>query len=504
MIKIDEKNGQVLGRILVSGELKLKTPLIIGSGGGGETDNDLLRAKDGKPFIPGTSWAGAVRDYFYNEDDFNPWFDTFFGSELDKGKKSESGKEYQSALITSDLFLKDESPYIPEYRTNVFIDGKTATAEDGKLFDYEVIPAGKSFDFHFELALRQEIFNNSNEKNTNAERLAAMIDYTHSLIKLLQQGQMLLGAKTNSGFGRVVLTNILYRHFDFKNPEDRLDWFSGKRDLYAYEKVKDKPAEYFEKAKKSFMDISGSFFVEDSVIVREYLENDPNVDYQNFRSNNKPVLPGTSLKGVIRQQALKIFNTLGIDAGKKGLDHYLNQLFGWVETDDKIIDADSAKALRGRVSISESIIEGGKEANQTRIKIDYFTGGVLEHALFSEKPIWSRGKAVINLNLRIKNIAKKSNDDDTQSGKENEEILTDAAIILQVMKDLWDGDLPVGGEASIGRGRLKGNYLQIDFGERRAILARDGDKLLIQDEKNLLEKIENAWEKFLVSKEVAQ
>jgi CRISPR/Cas system CSM-associated protein Csm3 (group 7 of RAMP superfamily) len=499
MIKQDEKNGRVLGRILVSGELKLKTPLIIGSGDGDETDNDLLRDRDGLPFIPGTSWAGAVRDYFYDEDDSNPWFEAFFGSELDKEKDQE--KEYQSALITSDLFLIDKSPYIPEYRTNVVIEGKTGTAEEGKLFDYEVIPAGKSFDFQCEIVLRQEIFHNPNAENTNAQRLAAMIDYTHSIITLLQQGQMVLGAKTNSGFGRVVLTNVLFRHFDFSNPEDRLDWFSGKRDLFPYEKEKNKPAGYFEKAKKSVLDISGSFFVEDSIIIREYLENDPDADYRSFHSNNKAVLPGTSLKGVIRQRAAKIFNTLGIDQNKKAMEQYLNQLFGWVETNGKNGDLDSAKALRGRVSISESIIEGGREANQTRIKIDYFTGGVLEHALFSEKPIWSHGKAVINLNLRIKKIAKREDD---QHQEKNEEILTDAAIILQVMKDLWDGDLPVGGEASIGRGRLKGNFLQIDFGEKRAILARDGEKLMIQDEKKILEKIESAWKAFLDAKEVSQ
>lgn len=36
-------------------------------------------------------------------------------------------------------------------------------------------------------------------------------------------------------------------------------------------------------------------------------------------------------------------------------------------------------------------------------------------------------------------------------------------MILLLLKDLWVGDLPVGGEASVGRGRLQGNFARLAF-----------------------------------------
>ena len=57
--------AQILGRITVRGRLHLAAPLLIGEGESGEDRNDrdihVLRSKDGVPFIPGTSLAGALR-----------------------------------------------------------------------------------------------------------------------------------------------------------------------------------------------------------------------------------------------------------------------------------------------------------------------------------------------------------------------------------------------------------------------------------------------------------
>ncbi|HAE86783.1 TPA: hypothetical protein DCG86_02030, partial [Candidatus Marinimicrobia bacterium] len=53
---LKNRKGKVLGRILVKGELSLLSPLIIGTGTGNETDNDLQTDGMGLPFIPGSSW----------------------------------------------------------------------------------------------------------------------------------------------------------------------------------------------------------------------------------------------------------------------------------------------------------------------------------------------------------------------------------------------------------------------------------------------------------------
>ena len=72
----------------------------------------------------------------------------------------------------------------------------------------------------------------------------------------------------------------------------------------------------------------------------------------------------------------------------------------------------------------------------SRIKIDRFTGGVVDGALFDEEPIYG-GQLKVAMELR--------------SPKEGE-----AGLLLLVLKDLLTGDLPVGGTSAVGRGVLRG------------------------------------------------
>lgn len=49
---------------------------------------------------------------------------------------------------------------------------------------------------------------------------------------------------------------------------------------------------------------------------------------------------------------------------------------------------------KSRLIVEESIIEGAEESEQTRIKIDRFTGGVIEGALVKSKPVWHKNEEV--------------------------------------------------------------------------------------------------------------
>jgi hypothetical protein len=39
----------------------------------------------------------------------------------------------------------------------------------------------------------------------------------------------------------------------------------------------------------------------------------------------------------------------------------------------------------------------------------------------------------------------------------------EVGLLLLLLKDLWTGDLPVGGESSVGRGRLQGIKAHLDW-----------------------------------------
>ena len=180
-------------------------------------------------------------------------------------------------------------------------------------------------------------------------------------------------------------------------------------------------------------------------------------DKIHVKSNGKAVLTGTSLKGAIRARAVKIINTLGGDGAE-----LVKEVFGWADSEGK-----SKDKRKSRIVVEESVIENADEKIQYRIKIDRFTGGVIDGALFESKPLWHKDE-IINVKIKLKNA------------KEWE-----VGLLLLVLKDLWSGDLPIGGEKSIGRGVLKGLRAAIRFqGEGFNISENDG-KLTVEGKERL-------------------
>ena len=63
--------ASVTGKIIITGMLMLDSPLLIGQGGhtaeASQADIQVLRDGEGRPFIPGTSLAGVLRDFCERE-----------------------------------------------------------------------------------------------------------------------------------------------------------------------------------------------------------------------------------------------------------------------------------------------------------------------------------------------------------------------------------------------------------------------------------------------------
>ncbi|MFN9649096.1 MAG: RAMP superfamily CRISPR-associated protein, partial [Pseudanabaena sp.] len=105
------------------------------------------------------------------------------------------------------------------------------------------------------------------------------------------------------------------------------------------------------------------------------------------------------------------------------------------------------EAKASRLIVHESEIKESSELVQSRIAIDRFTGGAMHGALFDAQPVFS---GVVELKLELRNP------------KEHE-----IGLLLLLLKDLWTGDLPIGGESSIGRGRLQGIHADICYQEKK-------------------------------------
>ena len=117
---------------------------------------------------------------------------------------------------------------------------------------------------------------------------------------------------------------------------------------------------------------------------------------------------------------------------------------------------------------------------QNRVSIDRFTGGALETALFNEQPVFGGKDSRLTLTLCLR-----------EPGE------AEIGLLLQLLKDLWTGDLPVGGQGSVGRGRLQGFSARlIRSGDTLGTIAAVGERLQsLQLSNGLAEQVEKYAEK---------
>lgn len=401
--------ASIIGKIKITGELILKSPLLIGDGEGETSDNfkdiHVLKNYDGVPFIPGTSLCGVLREYIESID------------KKSVAKLFGDAQKFQSAIQIDDIKL-DKTEIVT--RDGVRIDGLTGTGIDGGKYDYEAVDRGVVGNLNILVNLR----------GCHDESLK---DTIAALIGKLKDG-IRLGALTSKGFGLVAVKDLKAQFYDFTKKADVIAWLTGKdsqsKTISPTKKISDSPADFVVDAKFAF---------NSSFIVRDYdinIDDDAkNISAVSMKSRNDFVIPGTSLKGIFRHRAEYIFRKLGFDEKK------LDNLMG--TSDDKT-------KIKSRFIVAESYVnnEHVTDIAHTRNKIDRFTGGVLQGTLFTTKPVWQKNfdAPSITIHFEIHNA-------------EDYEV----ALGICLLRDLWFGNVAIGGEKSIGRGTVKGLSADIHF-----------------------------------------
>ena len=148
----------------------------------------------------------------------------------------------------------------------------------------------------------------------------------------------------------------------------------------------------------------------------------------------------------------------------------VNELFG------SRIQSSEDKTTASRLITAETEIGSPLHLVQTRVKIDRFTGGSYPTALFNEQPVWGKQDTTITVKLTIQQPTR------VQIG-----------LVLLLLKDLWTGDLPLGGESSVGRGRLQGRQATLTLKGREKktwVLTQRADGGLVFDGKGRPEELE--------------
>ncbi|BAZ32925.1 hypothetical protein NIES4074_54330 [Cylindrospermum sp. NIES-4074] len=415
-------------RIIIRGTLVLDTPTCLGSGDAeGDTDLVILRdSVEDKALLMGSSIAGALRNYLrdheygYNAEEIS----VLFG-----GQRSEEDGE-QSPLIINDA-ISDTIPHV-EVRDGVKINSVTRTAEDGQKYDLELLETGTQFDLYFELLI----------ENNRAQLIKELV----IVLQGLEKGAISIGMKRQRGFGRCQVKEWQVWQFDLQKYDDRIAWLNFPHwttgflpEYRTYKSIADALSVSLDgKDKRDRLTIQATFTLASPLLIRSgQASSDKAPDVVHLKSRRdgefQPVLSGTSLAGVLRHRAERIVNTLQKNTS------IIDEIFGVDFSKDK-----TKKAKASRLIVHEIVIKETTDLVQNRIAIDRFTGGALHGALFNEQPIFGSDKTELKLELELR------------QPKPHE-----IGLLLLLMKDLWTGDLPVGGTSSIGRGRLQGKEAKI-------------------------------------------
>jgi CRISPR/Cas system CSM-associated protein Csm3 (group 7 of RAMP superfamily) len=222
---------------------------------------------------------------------------------------------------------------------------------------------------------------------------------------------------------------------------------------------------------RHFFQINATFLLNGSLLIRSGSGQDdrgPDMVHLHARQasgSKRPILSGTSLAGALRARALKIANTLDAHDRAQTL---IDKMFG-VEMRPGV------QPKASRVTVTEAVVHNAKtDLVQNRVSIDRFTGGARETALFSEQPAFGGYDTTLEVNIKLVN-------------PENYEV----GLLLLLLKDLWTGDLALGGESSVGRGRLKGKEANLALHSaavsQECKIVASGENLTIVGDRDALE-----------------
>ncbi|WP_339384873.1 RAMP superfamily CRISPR-associated protein [Tychonema sp. LEGE 06208] len=430
--RLNRCHRPIAQRIIVRGTLILDTPTCLGSGDADSpTDIALLRdSVSDCALLTGASIAGALRNYLRE-------YQHGYGVEEQKGdratrlfggtRRDPDGE--QSPLIINDA-ISSTIPTV-ELRDGVEIEAITGTAKPGHKYDLELLAAGTKFSLSFELLV---------EKDKNSAEQQALINDLAWALQGLEKGEIGIGMKKRRGFGRCHVEEWQLWSFNLEDAGDRTAWLNFEhwhtgllpdRETYSSIATTLGVSLENEKDKRDRFLIHAEFKLVGSLLIRSGQDSTgraPDVvhlkSHRPNESESQSVLSGTSLAGVLRHRAERIVKTLG------SCSPIVDNLFGFVI---------GKQSQASRLVVHEKVIKDATDLVQNRIAIDRFTGGAYHGALFDEQPIFGGDETRVCIELELRNP--------------NE---YEIGLLLLLLKDLWTSDLPVGGESSIGRGRLKG------------------------------------------------
>ncbi len=322
----------------LTGTLVAESPVRVGNvdvAGEGE----LRQARDGldRPVLPGTALAGVIRAGLAGQlSDSELWGRL---AKVENGKETDTG--HGSWVAVDDATAPEDTP--AEQRDTTSIDRITGAVARGHLFTQETLPAGTRFGFRITIDDPKPA-----EDTEAAQLLAAVVD-------LLAGTGVLVGAATSRGFGRVRLTDARQSRAVLAT---RAGMLQALRGTVPSEKIDTNDRAT---PPSGTVRVTIPWRPRGPLMVRVAAESVAVGAHPQTTSvganQRRLVLPGSSLKGVLRAHAERIMRTVhGIDAPQRLLDQLSDErlapviaLFGTAN------DSKSGRGRRGALTSHECL-----------------------------------------------------------------------------------------------------------------------------------------------------
>ncbi len=422
--------------------LEATTPLKTASGKSDFfVDAPVLKDWNGLPMILGTSIAGVLRHSF-NED---------FQKEIFGYSKNSSNEGIGSRLLVSNahlldenqeihysLGIKDETDFLKKYKNLPIREHTSIThqgvAKEHSKFDEEVVFAGSRFKFELE-------FLGDKEKDE---------EIWQELLDRLKSPLFRLGGGSTKGFGEMKVESCLESSYIIgKNYQDKpsnlnkplkkgLDKKRESQEKICLYKISIKPDSFF-----SFGAGFGDDEVDDIFVTEEVVKWKDN---KGEFTEKQILLPASSLKGALSHRVAFHYNKLKeVYADNIELEEFDNHIGENNPAVFTIFGASKSHKNEGKGKALFSDVFKPFNKDEIKIfdhvKIDRFTGGAIDSALYNEKVM------AHNDTWNIEIILAKDIDDENIK-----------KAFKETLNDLCNGLLPLGGKVNRGHGIFEGSW----------------------------------------------
>lgn len=429
--------------------------------GKGDSTHDVLLMRDpnGLPCIPATSLAGVLR-HLYGQQYGRAAENKLFGyAEGDQGQPSwvafttalvhDSQNKAVEGLrddIETDAVLSFLVRSKPLVRQRVRLTEKGAAADTGK-FDTTLIPAGVRYS-----AFAGYWSDGSSEAEASWTQL----------LNLLSSHRFRLGHGTRSGSGAFKINQLHTNRWDLATPEGQQGFCQRSRRRACSKGLVPQPLHALTEPALTIKialqaeagwrigggETSLSTSNEDGRLPNLLPQNEKRISWQHNKAiieENIPVIPASAIKGALSHRFAFHYRCLTAEFVNRLETKMLTpnnqcpgvqKVFGYVAEGEPDSEA---KAQAGLLLIDDLYLKSPTVAQQLHNRIDHFTGGVIDGALFAEELLW---QTQFTLELTL-----------LQAERLDAHCKQALKLTLQ---DLAQGWLPLGASGSRGQGTFLG------------------------------------------------